>query len=167
MRNEKKQLIIDLLGRVITLDNFFSESGMNAQNANGYILNILQNEYTGKDAEGVELALSLGFYVNSFSLSYIPILSDLIVADWHQRHEDIASIFQRLKAPESIDPVVKSMHLKFNYWYDDGDAFIRKCSYVLGEIGTDYAIEKLKELSNSDNDIISKYCNHQLKKRNK
>jgi hypothetical protein len=69
-----------------------------------------------------------------------------------------------VRDPDCIDDIVTAMHIKCDYWYDDGDAFIRKCSYVLGDLETPYAIQKLQELTDDNNEIIRKYASYQLKK---
>ncbi|NME72869.1 HEAT repeat domain-containing protein [Flammeovirga aprica] len=91
----------------------------------------------------------------------------LILENWHKEHESIALSFQFFyKDPDCIDTVVEAMHLHCEHWdeEDDRDPFVRKCAYILGDIRTEYAIQKLKELSLSSDPIIKEYSTYQLQR---
>ncbi|NME72371.1 hypothetical protein [Flammeovirga aprica] len=91
----------------------------------------------------------------------------LLVECWHNQHENIALSFQfKYKNPDCIDTVVEAMHLNCNHWdeEDNRDPFLRKCAYVLGDLRTEYAIQKLKELSLSSDPIIKEYSVYQLQR---
>lgn len=97
--------------------------------------------------------------------SFVDVNKELILECWHQQHEELARFFQFfVKDVSCVDTIVEAMYLKCDYWVDEGDAFIRKCAYVLGTLQTDYAILKLRELSKSNNEIIKKYSSYQLEK---
>jgi hypothetical protein len=129
-----------------------------------YILRFLEDIYLRKDGVLMEHMTRIAFNI-SLNDKLVPIFCKLIKETWHNSHEDLALFFEfSVKNPDCIDDVIAAMHIKCNYWHDDGDAFIRKCAYVLGNLETPYAIQKLEELTNDDNEIIRKYASLQLNK---
>ncbi len=162
LTNIEKKLILDLASNTISKKEFLSKYPSKEVNNDDYLTNLLKDTLITKSGEDLEYIFYLPAGTRAFNADDVPTLSELITADWHRQHEDIATMLQWFKNPTCIDHVVKAMHMSLDYWYDDGDAFIRKCANVLGAIKTDDAIEKLKSLASSDNEIIKKHCLHQL-----
>ena len=130
-----------------------------------YVVQLLENAYSEKNADDVEYSLSIGFMFNLFSKFYSDILCKLIEEDWHFSHENIASIFQELKLPETVDCLYKTVLKQFKYLeYDEFFALAVKCIWALGEIRTAEAKEKLKLLTQSNNKIIKENALMQLER---
>ena len=117
-----------------------------------------------KDGVLLSRVFYLGFLLNLFNDSHKVILCEFIKAAWHKKHEDIALLLQFDIKHSCVESVSVAMHLELDYMLDKGDAFIRKCAYVLGDLGTEESIAKLKELSTSENELIKKYCSYQLER---
>jgi hypothetical protein len=124
-----------------------------------YILQLLEIAYREKNAEDVELSLSLASMFDSISKEYSTILIKLLKADWHYKHEDIVLIFQKLKIPEAVDVIYETAMKRFKYLeYDDNFTLARKCTWALAKINTAESIEKLRLLAQSNNDVVKEYA---------
>jgi len=143
------------------LKNFTVDVTKNPQ----YVIQLLETAFSEKNAGDVDESLAIGFMFELFSESFSDILRKLIEADWHFTHEDIASIFQELKLPETVECLYKAALKQFEYLeYDEFFALAVKCIWALGAIKTDAAKEKLKLLARSDNEIISRNALAQLER---
>ena len=159
---KEKQLITEMFLGNITKEAFLREYPVDIDTSD-FVLNLMEESLKSRHGIDVELVMMVGGLLG-YSKKHVPVLSLLLTEDWHRKHEDIAKALQMLKDPRCMDQVVKAMHMKLDYWFDSGDAFIRKCAYVLGDINTKSSMETLKELSSSPNEIIRKYSLHQLRK---
>ncbi|MCL2152984.1 MAG: adaptin domain-containing protein [Oscillospiraceae bacterium] len=130
-----------------------------------YVLELLEVAYNEKNAEDVEWSMNIAGMFDLFSKDYLEILLKLLGEDWHYKHEDIVSVFQQFKIPESVDILYETALKRFNYLeYDEFFALAVKCIWALGEIGTEKAKEKLKLLAQSDNEIIKDNALRQLER---
>ena len=82
---------------------------------------------------------------------------------WHFQHENIASIFQKIKSPKTTDSIYKAAHTQFEYLeYDEAFALAVKCVWALGDIHTPESREKLELLAQSEEEIIRTNAIYQL-----
>jgi len=122
----------------------------------------LYNAIEVKDAEQVEDALYECF-VSGFSFDYVPALIELLGKSWHNRHEDVVSVLQRLKDPRAVDALYNEAHSEYEYLnYDDCYGLARKCTWALADIGTPEAKEKLQKLVQESNQMIAEYAQKRL-----
>ncbi len=131
------------------------------------IINGLEVAFNKKDEKETESIFHIAFTFDLFTQESIQILGKFISQTWHKQHEEIARVFQKLKNPNSIQSIMEGVHIKCDYWFDNGDAFIRKCLYALAEINTSESISKINILANDSNEIIKKYSLEQLKELTK
>nr|WP_319396638.1 hypothetical protein [uncultured Desulfobacter sp.] len=163
MTNAEKKLIEELMSDTITKMEFRNRFPVDIQQNSDYILSNLEKAFNDKNADDIEDILFVGFSFSLFSNKFVNVLCDLIIEEWHYKHEDIAMILQELKDPQSIDNLYKTALSKYEYLdYDDSCALAVKCIWALGDINTDYAREKLKLLATSDNSIIKENAVRQL-----
>ncbi len=128
------------------------------------LISALEEVLKIQNASEAENVFAAGFDFNLFNNETVAVLCKYIKETWHKQHENIATLLQSFKMPGTEQALVDGMHIKCDYWYDDGDAFIRKCAYALKAIDTPEAHQKLKALANDSNEIIKKYALHQLEK---
>lgn len=158
----QKDLIIDYISKDISRASFLASYPVPVNER--YVEQLFQDAMLEEDAEAVECIC----YLHEFAdpgrvLHYI---RTFIKEPWHYSHENLALSLQTdYKDPDCVDDVVAAMHIQCEYWYNDGDAFIRKCAYVLGKLKTAYAYGQLEILTHDENEIIRKYALHQLKIR--
>jgi len=108
------------------------------------------------------MALGLVFQFRP-AADYVPLLCELLLADFHTRHEDIALTLERLKDPRSLEALYHAAHAHFPYLdYDDNFALPRKCTWALARIGTPEAFDRLRQLVDSSNPKISAFAQKRL-----
>jgi hypothetical protein len=156
MDESKGRLVSALaLGR-LSEDSFVAQFGANPRTTPDVVRIELEQAFAEKSAASVEYALTLGF-VFGLSRNWVPQLCKLMQEDWHHSHEDIASALQDIRAPSTVDCLYQAALRKHDYLaYDDREALAVKCIWALHDIGTPEAVAKLKLLSQSASEPISK-----------
>lgn len=130
-----------------------------------YILNGFRASFSDKNSSDLEDFISIINFDSDWAnnSSYAKILCSLLGEAWHTQHENIASLLQGLKNPETVDCLYQAALNKPKYMdYDDSYSLARKCIHALGDINTDQAKEKLKLLAQSDIPIIREKAEKQL-----
>lgn len=90
-------------------------------------------------------------------------LNDLLVADWHQKHEDIVWLLQKIQSKSSIKYLYRAIHLELLYLdWDENYAFPKKCVRAIARIGGTEAIDALKQLCSDNNPAISTLAKRKL-----
>lgn len=123
----------------------------NSTNLNIYFQELILN----KDVDGIEDGLPLLFELENDE--YIGILHQLILEQWHYRHEDIIHDIQKRKNPASIEFIKQAMQTNYAYLeaYGTGTRqFINQCGHALSSIGNSDVIDLIRELSKSDNPVL-------------
>jgi hypothetical protein len=130
-----------------------------------YVVELLEKAYLEKEANDVEYILIAVFRFQLYQEAYVDVLCKLMYEPWHYEHEDIALIFEQIKSPRTIECLYQTALTQFEYLeYDEAFALAVKCIWALGEIKTSDSIEKLKLLTESDNQIIKDNAINQLKR---
>jgi hypothetical protein len=124
------------------------------------ILNYLQLAIENKNADWVEY-LTIAAHDDGLNKMYSKVLCYLLNEDWHYKHEDIVELLYDIKDPETVDCIYKA-----TFRYDEVDemkALQRKCIHALYTIHTTEAIDKIKLLANSDDQMVSDFAKQFLK----
>lgn len=70
-------------------------------------------------------------------------LNELLLATWHEQHENIAFILEGKKSPDSVNALYNTALIKFDYLnYDDTYELARKCIKALSAINNLYNMRK-------------------------
>lgn len=127
----------------------------------------LENVMLNKDRQRLEyLIYALFLAEERVDLSfYVGLLNELIICKWHEQHENIAILLQKIHLPSSVIYLQKAiyMHPQYLEW-DDNYAFEVKCIWALGYIGNSEAQEVLEQVSKDTNKILSQNAEKQLGK---
>ena len=130
----------------------------------------LKEGFKNKDSKRIEfliLAISIiDEKLSCFCLNdYLDILNNLLVENWHNKHEDLVYLLERIHDSKSIDFLIKAMNLDLDYLsWDDNYSFERKIIHAIYHIGGKKAHEYLDYLCSSSNQIIKETAMKQLKK---
>ena len=91
------------------------------------------------------------------------LLADVLIEDWHFRHEDVALAIQDLKCACAVEALERRASSNPNYLeWDENYALARKCTWALADIGTDDARQALKRLSKSEIFIVRGFAQKRL-----
>lgn len=130
----------------------------------GLGLDLLRDAVARRDPVEVELALVVGFKFG-FSEGHVPLLVELAFADWHQRHEDVASALKVVCSPESVDALTHLAEWVPGYLdYDDARALATKAIWALGAISGNAARTALESLACAGDSIVAEAAKAQLEK---
>jgi HEAT repeat protein len=100
-----------------------------------------------------------------FSDAHLELLMTLALADWHQRHEDVASALGELRSPASVGALVHLAEWVPGYLeFDDARALAVKAIWALGGIGGEEARGALASLASSPSRIVAESAVAQLEK---
>ena len=125
-------------------------------------LSALRDAIVEEDADGVEEALNQAFGAG-LSPDLVPTLIELLALPWHTRHEDVVLALQELKPPDAVEALRRAAVATHEYLdYDEFFGLARKCTWALGDIGTDAAKAALRELAEGENESIAGYARKRL-----
>jgi hypothetical protein len=168
MKEIERKMIMAFSLQKITIDKFKEQFDFKNKSIESYIINSLEEAYSNKNEEDVDYILLMYFSLNTFQfdISNTNLLGNLLLEKWHNNHEDLAMIMQKIKDPKSIPFLEKAMYLDLDYLkYNDGESLIRKCAYAIGDINTFESWKKIKDLSVSNNQIIKDMAIEQLERK--
>ena len=86
----------------------------------------LENTIVNQDGERLEyLIYTLFLTEENININfYVDLLNKLIICKWHQQHENIAMLLQKIHSPSSVTYLQKAVHLCPQYLeWDDNYAF--------------------------------------------
>ena len=156
MDDSKGRLIFALANGRLSEATFIAQFGANPRTTPDVVRIELEQAFAEKSADSVEYALVLGS-IFGLSRNWAPQLCRLMQEDWHHHHEDIASALQDIRVPSTVDCLYQAALRKHDYLaYNDSEALAIKCIWALHDIGTPEAVAKLKLLSQSASEAISK-----------
>lgn len=164
MTEQLKELIIDMALHRVTHEDFLHQFGDSTKGSE-LAANLLAEAYRDRDAVGVECALIVAF---TFGIEQrnLPVLCELVGADWHYKHEDVVSALGELADPRSVDVLRRATEYMPAYLdYDESRALAVKAIWALGRIPGQHANDVLIELSKSDDERLSEVALKQLKIR--
>lgn len=78
------------------------------------------------------------------------LLCELLAAEWHTRHEEIAGLLQWVGGDESVPALRAAAEAEFAYRdFDDSRTLTRRCVWALSDIRTPGAVAALEALAGS------------------
>lgn len=96
---------------------------------------------------------------------FVPYLIELIEANWHKRHEDIAGCLQHSKDNRATPALLRTAMRKFDYLeYDNSYSLARKCTWALADIGTKESRAALEHISRAGDETIAGYAVRRLER---
>lgn len=101
--------------------------------------------------------------------NYVNLLNDLLLVNFHSKHQYIAMAIQNLKSPSSvpiIDKVLKSKFEAIPYIGSDSYSMAKWFSWALYCIGNEEAIKVIKKHTNSEDEGIREEMLYRLEKVN-
>ena len=123
---------------------------------------LLHETLSSRQADDVESLLAIADHFGALTQDAVPDLCRLLLDDFHQRHEDIARYLQSLRDPKSVGALYDACFLDLPYFWDDGDALARKCTWALHDVGTPEAFERLRALTEHPRASVIDYARKRL-----
>ena len=168
MNVDLEKLILQYRLREISKDDFKTSLPKELFETTNYLKNIFLSIIEDKDAEKLENALILLWFTGQ-EKQQIDALNQLLLEDWHTKHEDIIHEIQKQKRPSSIPFIEKAIQNKYQYLisYGTGERqFINQCGHALWSINTEESINVIYRLSESSDVILKDEMLYRISKIN-
>ena len=166
MTERQIQLIEELDFQKITLTEFYNEFGLDLKENSDFIKNEINKAAEKNNSEELNLAIRLILFHSEESI-FIDELNELLINPNHTSHQQITKTIQDIGNPSSIPFIRIALESEFDYLEytcSESDVIAKWFSWALYKIGTDEAIELIKEYSESENDGIKSEMLYRLNK---
>ncbi|AMD95605.1 hypothetical protein [Leptotrichia sp. oral taxon 847] len=167
LENKKKldkllNMMEEYWGEKITKEELVNESFFSREEKINLLNEGFKEAFFDKSGEKIDYLISaVGVY--ELDSEFVKTFCKLSKEEWHDEHETIASIFQWIHLPQTIDCIYELATSNFEkYRWDDNFALVRKCCFALGDINTPKAKEKLELLLQSEEETIREHAMEQL-----
>jgi len=121
------------------------------------LLNLIEAKIEGKDASKLDLYLALAWR-DGLDDSYKSSLKKLVLAKWHNYHEDIIDYIGDLKDDSFTEDIYTvATHPFYRQYDDENESTLRKCVHALKAINSENANLKIALLTDTGN-INVKYA---------
>jgi len=152
MTDNDMKLIIDLALDRIDKVAFWKNYSVVVDDVHRHVIELIEEAANKKDADRLECAMIFGATFG-FPQDVDTVLCDLILEDWHRQHEDI--VFDCLRhhnSPRVVDYLYRASKMRLPYLaYNESGSLGSKAVYALVKIGTEEALEKVREIAATDN----------------
>lgn len=114
-------------------------------------LSLLKEDLLNKDGDRLFHTMAV-IWADGADSDYTEDLLQLLDEKWHISEENIVSVLEQIKDPRSVDKLYEiAIDIPD---YDEMRALAKKCIFALAAIQTPEAVDKLRLLGESDDDII-------------
>jgi hypothetical protein len=134
-------------GRV-DLEDFLARHGADSAVAPGHLMEALRKP-VGDGWDWVCAFAALAEHYGTSRVLAVP-LGDLLLARWHEAHEEAAHALQNIRSPETIDALLKGAFTSEALNPANSDALAVKCIWALHDIGTPEAAVAMGRIAAED-----------------
>ena len=161
--SEVFELINDYWNKRITKKEFLNKFSFTKEKKIELLKKSFEQAFFQKSEDKIDDLVSTVIFFK-LEVEFADILCKLSKEEWHGKHEDIASYFQKIKSPKTIECIYELAISDFEkYRWDDNFALVRKCCFALGDINTPKAKKKLELImKNTNEETIKEHVMEQL-----
>ena len=171
--NLSNELFYNYFSNRIDKNMYIKQLGIQEDAFLQYLFGEIDNVVKDKKTERLEYLLHALFIwddvINNQSelVKYIDTINNLLLMDWHNQHENLVNLIQKISHESSLNYLEKAIGMKFVYMeWDDNYSFEKKCIRAIFYIGKKESISILKRVMESDIEEISNLAERELKKLN-
>lgn len=116
MTNKEREIVDEFYFNKITKEEFLKQYPVDVTKNKGHIFLSVKVAYNNKDANELDLALTLIIFNTTVvnSDEFVELLCLLLKERWHPQHENIVTILQGIKSPKSIDTLYQTALTRFD-----------------------------------------------------
>lgn len=165
MTDKQIQILSDYHSRKIPRGEFLQEFGKEIEDVK-FIKKEIKTSIKTKNEENIERAISLIWFARNYE-EFIDELNILLLEPNHRNHQLITKTIQDLGNPKSIPFIKKALETNFDYLEytcSNSDVIAKWFSWALFSIGTENAINVIKEYTKSEDDGIRDEMIYRLNK---
>jgi hypothetical protein len=118
----------------------------------GRLLKLIETKLLQHDPQDLGFYLSLAYW-DGLDQDYKPVLKELILATWHDNHEDLVGYIEELGDDSFTEDIytIATTPQPYRQYDDELEATLRKCVHALKAINSKGANEKLELLRATGN----------------
>ena len=166
MTDNEKKILIDFNEGKISREDFYNRFPIEIKKDNKYVIAQIKEAIKSNNPKELNLSIDLIWLSGDFE-RYTDILNELIINPNHTQHQSITKTIQDIKSPKSVPYIRKALESNFDYLdytCSDSDAIAKWFSWALASIGTNDAIDLIKEYSNSPDEGIRNEMIYRLRR---
>lgn len=167
MTEADKQLLVDLDDGKITFHNFKARFSVDLKSNDRFIRTEVEDAIQSGDHHRIEKTIPL-IWFSADILKFVDLLNQLLINPNHWSHQEIAKTLQdKAPSPTTVPFVRKALETNFDYLEytcSDSGVIAKWFSWLLYSIGTDEAIDLMKEYSNSTDEGIANEMRYRLQR---
>ena len=167
MTEADKKLLVDLDYGRVTFDDFLKQFSLDLKSDNNFIRAEMEAAIQSADTDRIQMTIPLIWFSADIP-NFVDLLNELLINPNHRSHQVIAKNLQDIApSPTTVPFVRKALETNFDYLEytcSDSDAIAKWFSWLLYSIGTDEAINLMKEYSNSTDEGIANEMRYRLNK---
>lgn len=157
----------------ISSESFTEKLGIYENGFLDYLLCEMGEVFKSQDAMRLEYLIYALFFWNKqiggenvHGLEkFLDTLNELLVSDWHYKHEDITWLLQKISSVKSMEYLYDAIEVHPQYLeWDDNYAFEVKCVRAIYYIGREKSFPYLEKLCKHPNEVIREMAQRQMKK---
>lgn len=155
MKEDARLALHDFALKRITKDALVARIGVDPSRDGAFVRSGLEHALVERAGDEIGLLMVVGAHFGAWP-EWAPVLGELLLADWHTQHEDIANTLQNLRQPGSVEALFQAAQAKFDYRsYDEAESLGVRCLWALHDIGTPDAAARLRILAKHESKILS------------
>lgn len=151
-KNEPSDIYSDYRKDLLQGKDFFERISSNKKEYKSQILKLFKEAIENKDTEKLTFGITMCSH-DGIDNEYINIFEQIILADWHEEHEDIVDLvwnFKDDRFTESLKEIANNGETYRKYDYEN-EATLRKCIHALKAIDSTKSNKVIAELKKSGN----------------
>ena len=166
MNQLERKLLIDWESGKISKEEFLAAFPVDIRRDKNYVVSEVEKAVKTGETEELELAINL-IWLSDNEADFIDLLHNLLLNPNHRSHQYILKSLQDLRNPKSVPFIKKALKTNFDYIpYTGSDSYgiAKWFSWALATIGTNEAIDLIKEYSHSEDEGIREEMLYRLKR---
>lgn len=167
MTKNDKQVLSQFYNGDIAEDILISKFSVDVKSNVAFVTDEIRAAIESQNPDEIEMSLLLILVSGDF-IRYIDMLNELLINPHHRSHQQIAKTLQdEAPSPSTVPFVRKALESNFDYLQytcSESDAIAKWFSWLLYSIGTEEAIDLMREYSNSKDEGIAQEMRYRLKK---
>ncbi|MGG6231992.1 hypothetical protein [Tenacibaculum sp. SDUM215027] len=135
--------------------DFFEGITLNRKKYKTQVLKLFREAIENKDNDKLAFCITVCFYDGTDN-EYIDFFEEIILADWHEEHEDVVDIVRSFKDDrftESLKEIAVKEEI-YRKYDDENESTLRKCVHALKAINSPKSNQIIKELIDSGNENV-------------
>lgn len=157
MNKKIKNLVTQYWRKQISRETLVSKFYRILKNQDSSLEDFFESVIKNQETNTIKSIITIG-YALEHEQQFIDFVHMAILEPWHNSHEEMAHFLQNKKQSKSIKFLKKAIQQKHDYLELSGTGtrqFINQCGHALWSIGTNEAIAVVRELTKSDDPIVS------------